>query len=166
LRVRVTSYTSGTVEGIAYGHRDENSSGLISSIGPVTLVEESTKVIGTVNLAAGPDPLFHQVISTAGLNATSVKTSAAKLVIFNLVNSVATMRFFKLYNKSSAPIVGTDAPFATISMSPNAETRFAIPASGLNLSAGLAYGITLGVADNNTTPDTVEGAVTGLIAYI
>jgi hypothetical protein len=169
VRVRVTAYTSGIVEAVAYGHRDENSSGLISAIGPVTLNPETTKKIGNVGIESQGTPSYHKIISVSGvtLSATSVSASPSKMTILHLVNGVATLRFFKLYNKASAPIVGTDVPFITVALSPNSASSFTLPAFvGIDFSVGLSYAITLGVADNNTTPDTVEGAVTGMISFI
>jgi hypothetical protein len=166
IRARVSAYTSGTISAVAYGHRDENSSGLISTLGEVTLKAETTKTIGTVNInAAGPNS-FHSIISSTGLNATSVAASPAKISILHLVNGVATARYFKMYNKASAPTVGTDTPFFTVSL-PTGATTFQLPALvGIDFSLGISYAITLGVAPDDTTPDTVVGAVTGLIAYI
>jgi hypothetical protein len=169
MRVRVTAYTSGVIEGVAYGHRDENSSGLIAAIGPVTLNPETTKKIGNVGIESQGTPAYHKIISVSGatLSATSVSASPCKMTILHLVNGVATLRFFKLYNKASAPIVGTDVPFITVALSPNSASSFTLPAFvGIDFSVGLSYAITLGVADNNTTPDTVEGAVTGMISFI
>ena len=179
LRIRVTAYTSGIVEGVAYGHRDENSSGLISAIGPVTLNPETTKVIGTVNLAAETDKVigtvnlasdgvqtYEQVISAATTNQTLINAGATKLKTFSLVNGVATLRYFKFFNKATAPVVGTDTPFLTITMAPNSESRFTIPNGGIDFSLGMGYAITLGPANDNTTPDSVVAAVTGIIGYV
>ena len=179
LRIRVTAYTSGIVEGVAYGHRDENSSGLISAIGPVTLNPETTKVIGTVNLAAETTKVigtvnlasdgvqtYEQVISAATTNQTLINAGATKLKTFSLVNGVATLRYFKFFNKATAPVVGTDTPFLTITMAPNSESRFTIPNGGIDFSLGMGYAITLGPANDNTTPDSVVAAVTGIIGYV
>jgi hypothetical protein len=178
IRIRVTAYTSGIVEGVAYGHRDENSSGLISAIGPVTLNPETTKkignvgieagtnVIGTVNLASDGVQTYEQVISAATTNQTLINAGATKLKTFSLVNGVATLRYFKFFNKATAPVVGTDTPFLTITMAPNSESRFTIPNGGIDFSLGMGYAITLGPANDNTTPDSVVAAVTGIIGYV
>lgn len=168
IRARVSAYVSGSISATAFGYLDENSSGLISTLGTVTLNAETTKKIGNVGIENGEGTtLYSKVISTTGLNATSVKASSSKITILHLVNSVATLRYFKLYNKASAPTVGTDTPLITVALSPNAASTFTLPALvGIDFSIGLSYGITLGVADNNTTADSVEGAVTGMIAYI
>ena len=51
-RARVTSYTSGTVTGTAYGHKEGNNLSSVGQIGIVTLSPETEKVIGTVNVSA------------------------------------------------------------------------------------------------------------------
>jgi hypothetical protein len=166
IRVRVSAYTSGTISAVANGHRDENSSGLISTLGTVTLAAETTKVIGTVNVAAGGTPTYHRVQSVTGLNATTVNAGATKMILFNLVNTVATPRFFKFYNKATAPTVGTDTPFLTIAV-PTGPMTFTMPALvGIDFSLGLSYGITLGVADNDTQADTVLNAIVGSIGFV
>jgi hypothetical protein len=71
-----------------------------------------------------------------------------------------------MYNKASAPTVGSDTPFFTVSL-PTGATTFQLPALvGIDFSLGISYAITLGVAPGDDTPDTVVGAVTGLIAYV
>jgi hypothetical protein len=164
VRARVSAYTSGTISASAYGHRDENSSGLVSTIGQVVLAPETTKVIGTVNLADSPAETYAQVITAATTNATSVTTGPTKLRTISLVNGVATLRYFKLYDKASAPTVGSDTPVLTLTMSPNSASPFTLP-NGLSFSLGLAYAMTLGVENSDTTADSVVGAVTGVLGY-
>jgi hypothetical protein len=166
IRARVSAYTSGTISAVAYGHRDENSSGLISTLGTVTLAAETTKKIGNVSLVADGTPVYQKFISGTGLNATAVKGSPAKLTILNIVNGAATLRYFKIYNKASAPTVGTDIPLITITL-PNGSSSFTLPAFiGIDFSVGLSFACTLGVADADTTPFTVVGEVTAMLAYI
>jgi hypothetical protein len=166
VRIRVTAYTSGIVEGVAFGHRDENSSGLISAIGPVTLNAETTKKIGNVGIIQGSDPDYEKIISTTTTNATAVSGVPVNVSILHLVNTGDGVRFVKLYNKASAPTVGTDVPLITIGIPAVQNSSFMLPAlQGINFSIGLSYAITLGAADSDTTPLTVAANVTGLIAY-
>ncbi|URC15517.1 hypothetical protein DB2_15 [Octadecabacter Antarctic DB virus 2] len=152
IRARVSAYTSGTISATAFGHLDENSSGLISTL-------------GTVTIGDGPTETYEQVITAATENETSVTTGPTRLRTFALVNGVATLRYFKLYDKASAPVAGTDTPVATITMSPNSESGFTLPGGGLQFSLGLAYAMTLGVANSDTTADSVVGAITGILGY-
>lgn len=165
-RARVSAYTSGTISAVAFGHRDENSSGLVSSIGQVVLAPETTKVIGTVNLNVSQSPLYHKILSGTGLNETSVKASPGKVSILHLVNGVATTRYFKMFNKATAPNLPTDVSLFTVSL-PTGATTFTLPSlAGIDFTTGISYAITLNPSDDVATPDTVVGAVTGLIAFI
>jgi hypothetical protein len=166
VRIRVTDYVSGIVEGVAFGHRDENSSGLIAAIGPVTLNAETTKKIGNVGILQGADPDYEKIISDTTTNATAVSSVPVNVSILHLVNTGDGVRFVKLYNKASAPTVGTDVPLITIGIPAVQNSSFMLPAlQGINFSIGLSYAITLGAADSDTTALTVAANVTGLIAY-
>tara|TARA_R110000787_G_scaffold84374_5_gene180895 strand:+ start:1560 stop:2435 length:876 start_codon:yes stop_codon:yes gene_type:complete len=166
IRARVSAYTSGTVSATAFGHFEENSSGLISTLGTVSLAPETTKVIGTVNISSGTAPTYKKFISATTTNATAVSNAPANMSILHLVNTGDGVRFFKLYNKASAPVVGTDVPLITVGIPPVSNSSFALPALvGIDFSIGISFAITLGAADSDTTPLTVAANVTGLIAY-
>ena len=167
VRIRVTSYTSGIVEGVAYGHRDENSSGLIAAIGPVTLNAETTKKIGNVGIAqSGATVTYQKFISATTTNATAVSSVPANIAILHMENSGDGVRYVKLYNKASAPVVGTDVPLITIGIPAVSSSSFTLPALvGIDFSIGISFAITLGAADTDATPLTVAANVTGLIAY-
>jgi hypothetical protein len=167
LRVKVTAHTSGTIEGVAFGHRDENSSGLIAAIGPVTLEAETTKKIGNVGISTdGGTPIYQKFISATTTNATAVSSVPANMSILHMVNTGDGVRFVKFYNKASAPVVGTDVPLITIGIPAVSSSSFTLPALvGIDFSIGISFAITLGAADDDATPLTVAANVTGLIAY-
>jgi hypothetical protein len=167
LRIRVTAYSSGIVGGIAYGHRDENSSGLIAAIGPVTLQAETTKKIGNVGIAqSGNTTTYQKFISATTTNATEVSSVPANISILHMENSGDGVRYVKLYNKASAPTVGTDVPLITIGIPAVSSSSFTLPALvGIDFSIGISFAITLQAADSDTTPLSVAANVTGLIAY-
>jgi hypothetical protein len=167
VRIRVTSYTSGIVEGVAYGHRDENSSGLIAAIGPVTLNAETTKKIGNVGISqSGAAVTYQKFISATTTNATAVSSVPANISILHMENSGDGVRYVKLYNKASAPTVGTDVPLITIGIPAVSSSSFTLPALiGIDFSIGISFAITLGADDTDATPLTVAANVTGLIAY-
>lgn len=93
-----------------------------------------------------------KVISAASTNATSVKASAGQLYWLHVTNLNAAVRYLKLYNKASAPTVGTDTPVYT----------FPIPASTtgagfvlclpvpITFTTGIALALTTGSANSDT----------------
>lgn len=104
---------------------------------------------GATNSGAGT---FHNAISAASTNATSVKNGTAALGGGHLTNNTAAWKYFKLYNKSSAPTVGTDTPVATIGIPPNSSIAIGLPmAVGTKFSSGIAYAITGAIANADTT---------------
>jgi hypothetical protein len=63
--------------------------------------------------------------SAATTNATSVKTSMADLFRVRGYNASTSARYLKLYNKASAPTVGTDTPVATYYLPPSSPFEIA-----------------------------------------
>ncbi len=92
-----------------------------------------------------------KLISSATTNATSVRNAACNLGLLMAYNLSAAVKYLKIYNKASAPTVGTDTPIHTIPIPANGMVNFPIPAAGLRLSTGLALAITGGVADADAT---------------
>lgn len=111
-------------------------------------------------LIQGPTSSSRIISAAASTNATSAKASAGRL--FNLIgqNVAASARYLKLYNKASAPTVGTDTPVATIYLP--ASTAFALDfPNGFYFATGLAYALTTGSADADTGALTA-GDILGL----
>ena len=90
-----------------------------------------------------------RVVSAASTNATSAKASAGQVYGWYLSNSNAANRYFKLYNKASAPTVGTDTPVMTI-MIPAGGAANVLGATGIAFGTGIAYALTTGAADSDT----------------
>jgi hypothetical protein len=91
-------------------------------------------------------------ISAASTNATSVATSTANLLsVVAMNNHAENIAYLKIYDKASSPTVGTDTPLFTYALAPNGGgVAIAFP-TGAALANGLAYAITGGMADNDTT---------------
>lgn len=93
--------------------------------------------------------------SAATTNATSTKASAGTVWNINATNINAAARYLKLYNKASAPTVGTDVPVLTLPIASGLTASGAIPplnlgANGLQFSIGIAWALTTGAADSDT----------------
>ena len=95
-------------------------------------------------------PTQSTINSAASTNATSVKASGGTIYGINVSNTGAAARYVKLYNKASAPTVGTDVPVLTIPVATNSIISLDMGAVGLRLGTGIALAITAGSADTDT----------------
>jgi len=89
-------------------------------------------------------------MSAASTNATSLKASAGQVYGLSITNSVASARYFKLYNKASAPTVGTDTPVLTLGVPANGTVIRVYPV-GLALGTGIAWAATGAITNADTT---------------
>lgn len=167
LRIRTTAYTSGTLTANAFGRY------VPSSIREIRTTYNGTQAVsqsGTWNFTlSSPNTgngmsTFHKLFSAATTNATSVKGSAGVIGGIYLYNSNAAVRYFKLYNKASAPTVGTDTPVLVIPLPPNGlqKVDHAVSSFGMRFSTGIAYAITTGLADADTGAVGANDVVVGL----
>lgn len=150
-------------------------SGDASSAQPVTVANTPAVTIsGTPNVAISGNPVLGagtslmgdvgvQMRSTgsafsvvrlpaaaASTNATLIKSSAGKLARLTGYNAATSVRYLKLYNKASAPTVGTDTPVATLALPPSKEFSFDWANIGLIFATGVGFGLTTGSADSDT----------------
>jgi hypothetical protein len=93
----------------------------------------------------------HHAISAATTNATSVKASAGTINTLQISNVNAAARYLKLYNKASAPTVGTDTPVMTIYLPPTSNQTINTGAYGIRFSTGIAYALTTGITVADAT---------------
>ena len=84
----------------------------------------------------------YTAISASGTNSTNIKNANANLGSLWITNTTASIKFVKLFNKSSAPTVGTDTPIFNLAIQPNSTTDFGNGSSGIRFSLGLGYAIT------------------------
>lgn len=119
------------------------------------------RAVADASAATGGIASTSRVMSAAAsTNATSAKTSAGRLYSIQGYNAAATVRYLKLYNKSSAPTVGTDTPVKTLALPPGCAFAFDW-SNGYSFSAGIAYALTTGSADSDTGSLT-SGDILGL----
>ena len=155
VRVRATAHTSGTA-----AWRIQPSS-MATEPGPAVPVhgvtQSGTWNIGTVTTvtaaAATTTPAngtSYNAVSTASTNATSVKASAGNLFEITASNVTATATFVKLYNKASAPTVGTDVPVLTISVPANTTVAMQFGSQGKRFATGIALAVTAAAAATDT----------------
>lgn len=148
MRVRATAHTSGTAL-----WKFQQAPYATEPI-PAAQVSGTQPVSGAFQRAISATTngiiTFHHLISAATTNATSVKASAGAIANIELTNNSASMKFFKLYNKASAPTVGTDTPILTLGIPANGVRSFTPPVEW-RLATGIAYAITGAPAVADTT---------------
>lgn len=93
-----------------------------------------------------------KLVSAASTNATSVLAAPCEITKLTVSNINAAARYLKVYDKASAPTVGTDVPVATYIIPGNAtgagsNVPLTIPDS---FQLGFAFALTTGAADSDT----------------
>jgi hypothetical protein len=153
VRMILTVWASGTMN---VALRVSDAIGLVS-------LEGATSVVVSSDTPA--TPTVQSLTAAASTNATSTKTTAGTVYSIALSNYAAYATYFKLYNKASAPTVGTDIPLQTIAVAANSYLAVNMGALGLRFSTGIAFAMTKLQADTDTTV-LVAGDLKDHMSYI
>ncbi len=136
-------------------------------IGAARMTLDRKQIVAAyAHTAGGATP--YKLVSAATTNATSVKASAGQIYMITASNVNAAARYLKLYNKASAPTVGTDTPVFTFIIPGNtagAGTNIPIPACGIAFGTGIAFALTTEATDAGTTAVAANEIVVNL-AYL
>lgn len=152
-----------TISGVVSTKPDGSAWALTGTSANVNVTNTTIPAVKTLS-AATNGLTYSRVNSAATTNATSLKASAGQIIGLDVFNVAAYMVFLKLYNKASAPTVGTDVPVWTIPIA--AGGGFSLDESvGEYFSTGIAYAITKLQADSDTTA-VAAGDVTGRVKWI
>ena len=121
---------------------------------PGAQVTGTQPVSGTLNPAVPATPYF--VNSAASTNGALILTGTSNVSSFYATNEGATAAYIKLYNKATAPTVGTDVPEMTIPVPaavsgvPGVAT-IPIGFHGFRFALGLGIAITRNAVHTDTT---------------
>ena len=161
--VRVMDFERQRVEMLARPGGDASTSAPVSvqntpsvtiASGTVTTVSTVTAVT-TAGTPAAPTPT--SINSAASTNGQLINGASTGLQAFYATNIGATVAFVKLYNKVTAPTVGTDVPVmiipvpAAVSGVPGVSPAIDCGFNGHRFALGLGLAITGLVADSDTT---------------
>jgi hypothetical protein len=163
-RVRISTYGSGS-PAIAYVLRSNDNPQQTQLLRGAAAVTTDMGVIGLVGRSSGSGMLRSTIQSAATTNATSVKASAGQVYAIVAGTTTAAIAYLKLYNKASAPTVGTDTPVMTIPLPASGNTVVITFSVGDVFGTGIAYAITGGAAISDTTA-VATNQVTGFIQYV
>lgn len=126
----------------------------------VVVINSDGSNVGTAAATGGATPF--KLISAATTNATNVKAAAGQLYHLQVNNINAAVRYLKLYNKASAPTVGTDVPVQTIAVPAAGQVSVNFGIVGLAFPLGISFALTTGVADADVAAVAVNEHVVNL----
>lgn len=121
---------------------------------------------GVVQVVGAPNSglTTARVNAAATTNSTLVKGSAGQVYGWSFSNASAAAKFVRLFNKATAPTVGTDTPVITIALAAGATTTFTTEI-GVIHTLGIGYDITGANGDADATA-VAANDVTGAIYYV
>ena len=121
----------------------------IGTVQPGNTANTTPWLTTNVPSAAQGYSTMHKLIAGASTNATSVKSSAGTVGML-VVSNIGAPKYLKMYNKASAPVVGTDVPVFTLYLPSNGAIPISV-ALGMRFSTGIAYALVTGIADSDAT---------------
>lgn len=137
---------------------------------PVVLASDQTAIpvathavtqSGTWNVTATPATLTAFTLSSAATtNATVAKASAGNLFEVTVSNPTATAAYLKVYNKATAPTVGTDVPIFILPVQGNSLASVSWD-GGKRFAAGISYALTGAITVADTTASVAGVLISG-----
>lgn len=106
--------------------------------------------------------IAYHLVSANTTNATNVKSSAGNLWNVQAFNNSSTIYYLKLFDKASAPNLGTDVPIKTLLIPHNSGdgAGFILPAdNAFSFANGISFAITGGIADNDSSACAANAVV-------
>lgn len=138
---------------------------LVVTMHPSSAPMTNQAVSGTVTnspIAAGSFTLN----SAATTNASSVKNAAGNLYSLIATNNGSAVAFAKIYNKGSAPTVGTDTPVLVAAIPANGVPLNLLGGStSIRFTTGIALALTNLIADSDTTA-VAAGQIKVMMNYL
>lgn len=188
LRVAMTAYTSGSANVFLVASDEPAGVAIDTSIpagtnymGRVRLTDGTTDVSmrGSTSVALATDASvvvqqspnqYAQTATTilnlaATTNAGFSKAASGSVLAVDCFNGTAATAYLKLFNKASAPTLGTDIPVVVIPVAAGAYISFEYGALGKRLGTGIAYAVTLNAVDTDATALATAGGHVN-ISYI
>lgn len=141
IRVRCSAYTSG------------NASVRIVPIDADLSALDLLSITGTVTANEGgfAAPSASNINSAASTNISVVKATPGNVYGISMSNNNAAARFVKLYNKATAPVLGTDVPVMVIPVPPNSFISYEFGKTGHRFPLGIGIAITGLIGDADAT---------------
>jgi hypothetical protein len=159
-RARVTLLTSGTVSCVAYGHREDKSLGSVGQIGEVKLSPETTKVIGTVNIAA-IESFITGVINAADTSVAAPANDGVMMTGTPSVGSTVVVGTIVADSGWAVDLTGTLGG-ATFYFEGTASSSDGVAGNWVSLNGRQAGILNTVLASHTTTAGLFRGNVSGM----
>lgn len=161
VRMRVTTLLGSALTNLNWEVETTSSPTAVMTI-PSGTQPVSGSVTATANIGTLPAGTAYALTTLASTNGANIKSSAANVFEFTFTNTSISTVYLKLYNKATAPTVGTDVPLVTITCAGSACTVINWSSMiGKRFSAGLGIAITAAQAYTDTTAISAGSLVSG-----
>lgn len=153
VRLISTAYTSGTMvlEYNTVTTGNLNPAGTSATVSGTVTANQGTLATGTTI----------SVTTAASTNASVQKATAGNLFEITASNPTATAAYLKLYNKATAPTVGTDVPVMTIPVAANSFVSYVPGGQGKRFTLGIGMAVTGAITAADTTASVAGVQVHG-----
>ena len=143
--------------------RPQSYQGAIPAIlmgGSTTAAIQATASSGTTAYFVQSTAQPNGVTGTNNTTGVVVKTTAGQVYEISVTNNQASTIWVKLYNKATAPTVGTDLPLIMIPVAAGATVNMDFGQWGKRFNLGIGIGITA----NGTVSDTTAPAAGAMVS--
>ena len=145
-----------TVVGVA-GIRRDIPTAVTPAAGDYEVPQLSAK--GALWVAMQGAPSSSHTVCAATNNATNSKASAGVLHDISASNINAAFRYLKIYDKATAPTIGTDTPKRVVPLPPNSSIQQTVD---IECTAGIGWGLVTGIANSDNTAPAANENIVGL----
>ena len=151
MRLRATVTTTTNSKALWTVQRSWNASEPIPAVqvSATQPVSGSVTVSGTATVTPTTGSAY-SLTTAASTNAAVVKNTAGNVYELTISNPTATAAYVKLYNKTTAPTVGTDVPVMTVPAPANSFTNVKLGVIGKRFTTGCSIAVTGGIAATDT----------------
>jgi len=127
---------------------------------PVNIVSGGITTV-TANEGTPVSGTQYNVVTAASTNGALIKSTAGNFMEISISNLTAATIYVKLYNKATAPTVGTDVPVLTIPVSAGAFSAFQFGRFGKRFPTGIGIAVTGAAAATDTTVIAAGAQING-----
>ena len=107
-----------------------------------------------------------KTITVAGTNAKLIKTGKSAIYFLHVTNQalLGALRYIKIYDKATIPVVGTDIPVLTFPIQNGLGTPLQISVTdGIPFVNGIGIAVTVNIGDLDVTAITAGDVIVSLV---